>query len=305
MRVVRRPAAVLGSLAVVSLLATASPALAAPPTVGTASATTAGLGLDVRLLNSTVDVPISSSLNAVRAPGSSDDTLLTTTVQGSAGGTLTLLQAKIAHTTASADTKGSHALVDLVGAQVDAPGLLGVGLLGLDEVHAQADCPVGGRPSAEVDVLGELTVLGRTVSLSSTGPSQVTVPGIGSVTLWESKKTVTSTTAAATALELQISVNPLKLNIAEVTGTVELAAVGCSEPVAPISSASVAPAVSKDPSTAATASAPAAPADPTNGTTSLAETGGGGDAAEIAGAAVLLLGAGVGSLALSRRRRRS
>jgi hypothetical protein len=303
MRVACRPAAVLAALAAVSLFAAASPALAAPASVGTASATTASLGLDVRLLNSTVDIPISSTLNAVRAPGTSDDTLLTTMVQGSGGGTLTLLQAKIAHSTASADAQGSHALVDLVGAQVDVPGLLDAGLLGLDEVHAQADCPAGGRPSAQVDVLGELTVLGKTVTLSSTGPSQVAVPGVGSVTLWESKKTVTSSTAAATALDLQVSVNPLKLNIAQVTGTVELAAVSCTAPVAPITSASVAPVVSKAPGS--TASSAADPADPVNGTTTLAETGGGGDAAAVTAAAVLLVGAGAGSLALARRRRRS
>ena len=313
MHSIRRPAAALGALATVSLLAVAAPAHAVAPAhasasaVGTASASTAHLGLDVKLLNSTVDVPVDVDLNAVQAPGTSNNTVLTATVQGAgSSGPMTLVEAKVAHTVVSADAKGSHALVDLVGARIDVPGLMGGGLLGLSEVHAQADCPVHGRPSAQVDELGDITVLGKTLSLSVGGPSHVTVPGIGSVTLWESKKTVTSTTAAATAIDLEISVNPLKLNIAEVTGSVQLAAVRCSEPVPPVhpvTTVSAAPS-SSTPSKAAVPATPAAdPTDPTNGTTTLATTGGGGDTPLLIGGALVLLGAGAGSVVLARRRR--
>jgi hypothetical protein len=234
--------------------------------------------------------------------------MLTATVQGAGGkDPINLVDAKIAHTVVSADAKGSHALVDLVGAKVDVPGLMGVGLLGLTEVHAQADCPAHGRPTASVDELGEVTVLGKTVSLSVGGPTAVTVPGIGNVTLWESKKTVTSDTAAATALDLEISVNPLKLNIAEVTGSVQIAAVRCGKPVPPFhpgKSVSAAPSTSSTPSKAAVQMTPASePTDPTNGTTTLATTGGGGDTPMLIGGALVLLGAGAGSVVLARRRR--
>ncbi|MBC3844351.1 hypothetical protein GXW82_41910 [Streptacidiphilus sp. 4-A2] len=60
-----------------------------PPTrrgegIGSASATTARLGLDVRLLNSTVDIPVDVALNSIQAPGDKDGSLLTATVAGSA-----------------------------------------------------------------------------------------------------------------------------------------------------------------------------------------------------------------------------
>ena len=234
MHAIRRSATAFGALAAVSLLTVGTSAQAAAPAnapgegIGTASASTARLGLDVRLLNRTVDIPIDLSLNAIQAPGDKDGSLLTATVAGVGNGPLSLVSAKVGHSSATADRSGSQASVDLVNAQVNVPGLLG-SLLKIDTINAQADCPANGRPSASVNVLGDVNVLGEDVSLSASGPSLVNVPGVGKVSLWLSRKTITSHSAAATALELQVSINPLKLNVAEVTGQVELAAVSCQE----------------------------------------------------------------------------
>ncbi|MFC1402288.1 MULTISPECIES: SCO1860 family LAETG-anchored protein [Streptacidiphilus] len=334
MMTIRRTGSALGALLAVSLLAAAQPARAdgsGGSGWGTASATTAGLSLDVRLINGAVDIPVDLTLNAVHAPKSVDGSMLTTTIGGvDQGRQLTLLDATLGHSAATVDRHGAHAEVDLVKANLSLPGLL-TQLVGLKEVHATADCPVGGRPSADVNILGTLSVLGRGVSLSATGPTRVSVPGIGIVDLELSKKTVTSTTAAATALELNVHVNPLNLNVAEVTGTVELAAVHCTEgkgdgSSAPSSSASASgpasgssapsssaassgaalpppPQASASSAGSAAAGSPAA-ATPAAATTNLAETGGGSQTPMIAGAALVLVGAGAAAVGTTRRRRR-
>ncbi len=232
-----RPAAALGALTALALLGTAPSAYAGGgPAVGTASATVASLDLDVDLLNGTVDIPVDVSLNSVQAPGSKDETLLTAGIpgvkgdNGGTGGPLTLVRARVAQSVASADANGSKATVDLANASVGLPGLLGTSLLGLDAVHAEADCPANGRPSADVQFVGDVQILGETVSVTASGPSVVKVPGLGQVSLWLSKRTTTSTTAAAVALDLQVSVNPLNLNVAAVTGEVQLAAADCTTP---------------------------------------------------------------------------
>lgn len=342
MHAIRRSAAALGALAAVSLFAAGPSAFAAAPAnasgegTGTASATTARLGLDVKLLNSTVDIPVDVVLNSIQAPGDQDGSLLTATVAGVGHGPLSLVDAKVGHSSATADSSGSHAAVDLLNARVNVPGLLGSGLLGIDAVHARADCPAGGQPSAQVNVLGEIDVLGENVSLSAAGPTQVAVPGVGKVSLWLSRKTVTSHSAAATALELDVSINPLRLNVAQVTGQVVIAAVSCHEgagaagggapssapsgstSTSPSASGSAAPATSAPASAPATAGAGATPSGPAPaavaaqpaaatgdpaGTTSLAETGGGSDAPMIGGVALVLVGAGASGVFYARRRR--
>ena len=349
MHAIRRSAAAFGALAAVSLFAAGPSAYAAAPAnasgegIGSASATTARLGLDVRLLNSTVDIPVDVTLNSVSAPGDKDGSVLTATVSGVGDGPLSLVDAKVGHSSATADSSGSQAAVDLLDARVNVPGLLGTGLLRIDTVHARADCPAGGQPSADVDVLGNVDVLGENVSLSAAGPTQVAVPGVGKVSLWLSRKTVTSRSAAATALELEVSINPLQLNVAQVTGQVELAAVSCHEgpgaqgggspspsgsttptgtatgaPTGAPSSSStptsgaapsggVSATAGADPSGSAAAPVSAQPAaatgDPAAGSSSLAETGGGGDAPMIGGLALVLVGVGAGGVFYARRRR--
>jgi hypothetical protein len=332
MMTIRRTGSALGALLAVSLLAAAQPARADGSEWGTASATTAGLALDVKLISGAVDVPVALTLNAVHAPRSVDGSVLTTTIGGvDQGRQLTLLDADLGHSAATVDEHGAHAEVDLVKASISLPGLL-TSVVGLKEVHATADCPVAGQPSADVNILGTLSVLGKGVSLAAAGPTRVSVPGIGMVDLELSRKTVTSTTAAATALELAVHVNPLNLNVAEVTGTVELAAVRCakgqggggqggggtgtgsaapstSEPAAgsavPGSSASSSGvALPPPPQASASGSDSAAAASPAAATSKLAETGGGGNTTVIAGAALALVGVGATAVGTTRRRRR-
>ncbi|WP_052432894.1 SCO1860 family LAETG-anchored protein [Streptacidiphilus carbonis] len=324
MMTIRRTGSALGALLAVSLLAAAQPAHADGSAWGTASATTAGLSLDVKLINGAVDVPVDLTLNAVHAPRSVDGSMLTTAIGGvDQGRRLTLLDATLGHSAATVDEHGAHAEVDLVQAAINVPGLL-TQLVGLKEVHATADCPLDGRPSADVNILGTLNVLGHGVSLSAAGPSRVSVPGIGVVDLELSKKTVTSTTAAATALELDVQVNPLSLNVAEVSGRIELAAVHCAKgkggggggatgssapsgpasgPGAPSGSASTGGAALPPPSQVS-ASDSAVPASPAAATTDLAETGGGSNTPVIAGVALVLVGAGAAAMGTTRRRRR-
>jgi hypothetical protein len=68
------------------------------------------------------------------------------------------------------------------------------------------------------------------VSVSAGGPTEVKVPGVGEVRLDLAQRETTSRTAAATALELTVSINPLNLNVADVTGTVTLAKATCETP---------------------------------------------------------------------------
>jgi hypothetical protein len=138
-------------------------------------------------------------------------------------------------------------------------------------------------------LLGAATVLGKKVTVTAGGPTDVKVPGVGEVRLDLSKSATTSRTAAATALELKVSVNPLKLNVAEVEGTLTLARATCEAPAAPPAS-----------------TAPADDAEPQGGPVKeagLAETGGGSLTPYLAGGAIALLVAGGGGVALARRRR--
>lgn len=327
MLVLRRSAAALGALAAVSLVAaTGQPAAAAVP-AGSASAVTARIGLDVTLLNS-LDVPVDVSLNAVRAPRSADGSVLRATVAGVKGGQQTLVDAKLGHSSAVVDKDGARASADLVGADVKVPGLLLHDVVTVDEVKASANCPAHGAPSAQVNVLGAVSVLGTKVSLSAVGPTRVALPGVGQVEVEFSQKTVTTRTAAATALQVKVTVNPGQLNVVRVSGTVELASVTCAlgqggghRGGGPTGSTGTPTATSTAPTTApgSATTPPAQPVSVTTGqpaasagsptpapaTTDLAETGGGSSTPVITGAALVLLGAGTGAVVLTRRRRRS
>ncbi|WP_055591013.1 SCO1860 family LAETG-anchored protein [Peterkaempfera griseoplana] len=289
---------------------------------GRATATAAEVRLDVGLLNRTVDVPVDVSLNKVSAPGQGGGTMLTARVDGVAqGAPITLVKAQLGTARATVDRKGARASVRLVGADVHVPGLPLTALLGLEAVTAAVDCPVDGRPTAEADVLGTLRVLGRRVTLTAAGPTRVAVPGVGVVSAELSRRAVTSTTAAATALELDVTVNPLKLNVARVAGRVTVASVSCVRPGAADTSTTTTapsaqpPATASAPATAPSSAAPsgsaapsasasAAPNAPRTTDADLAETGGSVSPLLLGGAAVLVV-VGAGALLVVRRRRGS
>ncbi|MGA5409153.1 SCO1860 family LAETG-anchored protein [Streptomyces lavendulocolor] len=302
-----RPSARRRTLAAAVAAFAAGPALLAAPAAhatggeGRASAVVLRTDLDVALLNKAVNVPLTATLNEVRAPASARRTALTVTLDGvEQGRPVSVLKADVATAQATADGRRAEGRTELARAKVHVPGLPLLSLIELEKVTARALCEAGGQPVAEANVPGRVTVLGKRVTLTAGGPTTVEVPGVGEVTLTLSGTRTTSRTAAATALALTVSVNPLKANVADVTGTITLAEATCESPKAP--AAAAAPA-------APTAPAAAKPADVRPQTAgeppeaNLAETGGSSLTPYLAGGSLALLAGGAGALALTRRAR--
>lgn len=234
----RRPAAALGAAVALAAgalaLGPATPAAATGGTHGSsgkAGAVVLRTGLDVSLLRKSVDVPLNLTLNEVHAPASADETALTATLDGvDRGKPFSVLRADVATARATADRRKAEGYAKLVKARVNLPGLPLLGLIKADLISARATCVAGRKPVAEVEMPGHVVVLGKRVAVSAGGTTLVKVPGVGEVRLDLAKKTVTSRSAAATALELSVEVNPLKLGVAEVSGTVTLAGATCETP---------------------------------------------------------------------------
>ncbi|WP_369222029.1 SCO1860 family LAETG-anchored protein [Streptomyces sp. R39] len=302
----RLPARRLATLATATALAAGPAAVAGAGTAhattghGRATAVVLRTGLDVSLLDKAVNVPLAVSLNQVQAPQNADRTALTATLDGVDGGKpFNVLGADAAAAKATVTAGRAEASVHLAHARLHLPGLPLLSLVEVDTVTSKATCETGKRPEASANVLGAVTVLGRRVTLSAGGPTDVKVPGVGEVRLDLSRRETTSTSAAAVALELKVSVNPLKLNVAEVEGTLTLAKATCETPQAPATDRS-------DPSD------PADPGDPVSDVkvqgapakeTKLAETGGSSVTPYVAGGALVLVAAGGGAVFLARRRR--
>ncbi|MDJ0461806.1 SCO1860 family LAETG-anchored protein [Streptomyces sp. H27-C3] len=279
-----------------ALFAAAAPAHATGGGEGKASAVVLRTGLDVSLLNKTVNVPLRTVLNEVQAPASAEKTALTVSLDGvGQGGAVNVLRADVATSRATADAHRAEGYTNLAHAKIHVPGLPLLSLIEVEKVTSRALCEAGKKPVAESNVLGAVTVLGKKVTLTAGGTTRVDVPAVGEVTLDLSKRGTTSRTAAATALELRVSVNPLKLNVAEVAGTVTLAGATCESPKAPV-------AKPEEPKEQPGVEPQTAPVPPTEA--NLAETGGNSATPYIAGGAVALLAAGSGALVLVRARAR-
>ncbi|GAA3959997.1 SCO1860 family LAETG-anchored protein [Streptomyces marokkonensis] len=236
----RMPARRLVTVAAATALAAGPAALAGAGTAhatgdhGRASATVLRTGLDVSLLDKTVNVPLAVTLNAVRAPESARKTALTAELDGVDGGEpFSVLRADVADAGATATAAKSEGHTELAGAELHVPGLPLLSVIEVEQVTSKATCEAGKKPVAEANLLGAVTVLGKKVTLTTGGTTQVKVPGVGEVRLDLSKTGTTSRTAAATALELEVSVDPLDLNVAEVDGTLTLAEAACEAPAAP------------------------------------------------------------------------
>lgn len=301
----RMPARRLATVATVTALA-AGPAVlgagAAHATTdhGRASAVVLRTGLDVSLLNKTVNVPLAVTLNEVQAPESADRTALTARLDGVNGGRpFTVLGARVASARATVNDGLAEGSVRLAHAELHVPGLPLLSLVEVGTVTAKATCAVGKRPVAAANVLGAVTVLGKRVTLTAGGPTEVKVPGVGEVRLDLSRHSTTTRTAAATALELKVSVNPPpdfvrgdpRLNVAEVEGTITLAEATCESPMVPPTGH---PVPSHD---------PASDVKPQGARADLAETGGSSATPYIAGGALALVLAGGGAVTVARRRR--
>ncbi|MCG7210720.1 SCO1860 family LAETG-anchored protein [Streptomyces arenae] len=301
------PARRLATVAAATALAAGPAALAGAGTAhattgkGHASAAVLRTGLDVSLIGRTAHVPLAVALNEVQAPRSADRTALTATLDGVDGGRpFHVLGADAAAAKATVSDGRAEASVHLTHARLHLPGLPLLSLVELDAVTSKATCAAGKRPKAATHVLGAVTVLGKRVTVSAVGPTDVKVPGVGEVRLDLARAETTSVTAAASALVLKVSVNPLKLNVADVEGTLTLARVTCetppdatdpSDPADPVTDVKV-------------QGAPVKEAKPTPAKqTKLAETGGGSMTPYLVGGALALVAAGGGAVALVRHRR--
>ncbi|GGV76728.1 hypothetical protein GCM10015535_09090 [Streptomyces gelaticus] len=230
-----RLAALAVAAAPVALLV-AAPAQAADATTtatgdGKASAVVLRAALDVSLLNKTVDVPLRATLNEVKAPADAKETALSVRLDGVDGGRpVSVLAADVATANATVDKHRAEGYSNVAKARVHVPGLPLLSLIEVEKVTSKAVCEVGRKPVAESNVLGHVSVLGKRIDLTAGGTTQISVPGVGEVSLDLSKTHTTSRTAAATALRLKVSVNPLKLNVAEVQGEVTLVEATCQTP---------------------------------------------------------------------------
>jgi hypothetical protein len=305
----RRCAAVTAAAALVAgPVALATPAHATGSGEGRASAVVLRTGLDVSLLSKTVDVPLKATLNEVQAPASAEKTALTVQLDGvDQGRPIQVLRADVATAKAAVDKHRAEGYSNLVRARVHVPGLPLLSLIEVEKVTSKAVCEAGKQPVAESNVLGHVTVLGKKVTLSAKGTTRVDVPGVGEVTLDLSKTHTTSRTAAATALELKVSVNPAKLNVADVTGVVTLVEAKCESPKAAANA--TAPATqepSDDPQEPSDKSGEGVQAQSGENPAreNLAETGGSATTTYIAGGAAMMLALGGGALLLVRARAR-
>jgi hypothetical protein len=272
---------------------------------GEAHASVLRTDLEVGLLKKSVDVPLTTSLDKVRAPQGSAHragrTELTATLDGVGHGRpIGVLSAQVADARATASTHSTAAKVTLLHARVHVPGLPGLPLLSLEKVTSSVDCAVGEQPTAHANVLGTVEVLGKRVRLTAGGPTTVTVPGVGKVALQLSGTHVTGRTAVASALHLTVHVDPLHLGVAQVDGSVTVAGVSCRTPQ-PADDAGQ-PGGTHPQTTPPRHDQPAADHHPAAETAApaLAETGGSPALPYLAGGAALLLGAG-GALLFARR----
>ncbi|MFF7067937.1 SCO1860 family LAETG-anchored protein [Streptomyces pseudovenezuelae] len=291
----RMPARRLTTVATATVLAAGPAALAgagaahATGAQGHASAVVLRTGLDVNLLDKTVHVPLAVALNEVQAPRSARQTALTATLDGVDGGRpFSVLAAEAADAKATVTDGKAEASTRLTHAKVHVPGLPLLSLIEIEGVTSEAVCEAGRTPTASSNLLGAVTVLGKKVTVTAGGPTDVKVPGVGEVRLDLSRNATSSRTAAATALELTVSVNPLKLGVADVEGTMTLAKATCEAPAAPAASQS-----------------PADEVEPQGGPVEeagLAETGGSSVTPYLLGGALALLVAGAGAVVVARRR---
>lgn len=308
----RTPARKAAAATAAVALAAAPVALAAPAHAtggeGRASAVVLRTGLDVSLLDKTAQVPLRTTLNEVQAPESAEKTALSVELDGVDGDRpVQLLRADVATSRATVEDGRTEAHSNLVNARIHVPGLPLLSLIEVEQVTSKAVCEAGARPVAESNVLGRVKVLGKSVELSAGGPTRVEVSGVGEVSLELSRTHTTSRTAAATALQLKVAVDPLKLNVAEVEGEVTLAEATCETPDAP-----KAPAKPAEPAPPADDEPAGKPADDGISAQSgeepaqdnLAETGGSSTTPYLAGGAAVLLAAGAAATFLGRRRSR-
>jgi hypothetical protein len=278
----------------------AAAAPAADASKGSATAAAFRAALDVSGLGMAGSVPLRASLNEVQAPATAEKKALDVALDGVNGDRpVNLLQADVAMAKADVASGRAEGTTRLVRARVHVPGLPLLPVVEVEEVTATATCAAGRKPVAESQVLGPLTGLGKELPMTDGGT--VEVPNVGRVRLALSHKETTSSTAAATSVQLQVSVDPLNLGVKKVEGTVTLAQATCQSPRPAAESAiPTAPLPHRG--------SPAAPLPRTashSKETDLAETGGNSLTPYLLAAGAVLVIVGAGATAIARRRSRS
>ncbi|WDV52686.1 SCO1860 family LAETG-anchored protein [Streptomyces coeruleorubidus] len=293
----RRLAAVSATGLLLAGSALAAEATAVPATGtsrGSATAVAFRAALDVSRAGADGTTPLRATLNEVRAPGTAEKKTLDVTLdQVNRDRPVRLLQADAVRAKADVADGRAEATSRLERARVHVPGLPALSLVEVEQVTATATCASGQKPVAESQVLGPVTALGKRVPLAAGGTATVEVPGVGTVRLSLSQRETTSATAAATSLRLQVSVDPLRLGVEKVEGTVTLAQATCRSP----QPASESPAPSGR-------SAPLAQSVAPSPKTDLAETGGSPMTPYLLAVGAVLVTAGGTAAALAGRRSR-
>ncbi|KUJ68868.1 hypothetical protein ACZ90_15870 [Streptomyces albus subsp. albus] len=286
---------------------------------GRSDATVLRTGLKVSLLNKTAEVPLNLALNEVKAPASASKTTLDATLDGVEGGKpVQVLRADVATARATVNRKRAEGYANLAHAKVHVPGLPLLSLIEVDAVTAKAVCEVGKAPRAQSSPLATALVLGQRVTLGANGTTKVAVPGVGNVRLDLGRTATTSRSAAATVLELNVSIDPLKLGVAKVQGKVTLAEASCHTPAVSTSPGDDTPGKPGDDKPGHDKPGQDKPGhdkpgqDPGKGSDVHSQTGSGDDLAEtggssstpyLAGGAAALVALGGGSLVWARKRR--
>lgn len=273
---------------------------------GSATAVAFRAALDVSRAEPAGTMPLRTTLSEVQAPETAEKKTLDVTLDHvNRDRPVRLLQADAVRSKADVADGRAEGTSHLVRARVHVPGLPALSLVEIEKITSRATCVAGQKPVAESQVVGSITALGKQVPLTADGTATVDAPGVGTVRLALSQEETTSATAAVTGLRLQVSVDPLRLGVEKVEGSVTLAQATCRAPQP--ASESPAPSVpqSATPTTAGR-SAPLAQSVAPSQEADLAETGGSPVTPYLlAGGAVLVTVGGAAAAFAGRRSRRN
>ena len=201
--------------------------LAAPPTAMAAPGDASAVGFladfEVDVVGGTGTVTIDDRIGEVTAPPSDSASLAdaATAITADLGplGVQTVAQATLIETSATSSAAGSAATAQVTRAQINTA----LGLLTIDAVGSEVNCPTVGTPTADVTPPATVTLNGITVVLDVDGETVIGPidpgPGAVTLTLTVDQTTTTSDTAAATAFVFGLEQN--FSGIVTATGTLD------------------------------------------------------------------------------------
>ncbi|MEE1941559.1 SCO1860 family LAETG-anchored protein [Streptomyces sp. TRM 70361] len=201
------------------------------------TATAAVLRADLDVSAGGASLPLNVELNAVRAPESVKERLLEARLDGVNGGKpFTMLTADAATSEATVTAEKARGYSNLAEAEVYLPGMAKTRKLPgvrpfvkVEAVTSEAVCEAGAEPTADSLFVGKVKVLGKKVEVKAGGTATVRTD-LGKVHLRMAETVTTSGTAAATALTLDVAVDPGKLGVTKVKGKVTLVEAACTTP---------------------------------------------------------------------------